>query len=164
MNGTSIPPRHYVLVCSSCGKREADDGLTLGCSGNHAPALMRTEYEDQAFNPNPGREDLFRYRSWLPIVRTPENVGRTAVYHSRKLGKVLGLPNLWIAFNGYWPERGAILQTATFKEFEAYTVLCRLPERQVMLTVASSGNTGAAFAWACSPGGDRRAGSGQTAA
>jgi cysteate synthase len=150
MTGTSPPTRHYALVCSSCGRREADDGLTLECSGNHAPALMRTEYANCGFRPNPDRQDLFRYRSWLPVVRTPENVGRTAVYRSKELGKVLGLPNLWIAFNGYWPERGAILQTATFKEFEAYTVLCRLPERQIVLTVASSGNTGAAFAWACS--------------
>jgi cysteate synthase len=111
---------------------------------------MRTEYASRDFIPRSDREDLFRYRSWLPVVRTQENVGRTAVYRSKGLSKVLGLPNLWIAFNGYWPERGAVLQTATFKEFEAYTVLCRLPERQVMLTVASSGNTGAAFAWACS--------------
>lgn len=111
---------------------------------------MRTEYSSCDFSPSSDWEGLFRYRSWLPVVRTQENVGRTAVYRSKGLGKALGLPNLWIAFNGYWPERGAILQTATFKEFEAYTVLCRLPERQVILTVASSGNTGAAFAWACS--------------
>jgi cysteate synthase len=150
MTCISTPRRHYALVCSSCGRRETDDGLTLDCSGNHAPALIRTEYTDPGFSPNPDRDDLFRYRSWLPVVRVPENVGRPAVYRSNGLGKALGLPNLWIAFSGYWPERGASLQTATFKEFEAYTVLCRLPERQVMLTVASSGNTGAAFAWACS--------------
>jgi cysteate synthase len=146
----SARSRHYVLVCSSCGRREADDGLVLDCSSDHPPALMRTEYTNRDFSPGSDRQDLFRYRSWLPVVRTQENVGRTAVYRSKGLGKALGLPNLWIAFNGYWPERGAILQTATFKEFEAYTVLCRLPEQQVILTVASSGNTGAAFAWACS--------------
>jgi cysteate synthase len=142
--------RHYVLVCSSCGRREADDGLVLDCPSEHPPALLRTEYASRGFSPSSDREDLFRYRSWLPVVRTRENAGRTAVYRSKGLGQALGLANLWIAFNGYWPERGAILQTATFKELEAHTVLCRLPERQVMLTVASSGNTGAAFAWACS--------------
>ena len=60
------------------------------------------------------------------------------------------MPSLWIAFNGFWPERGARLETATFKELEACTVLGRLPGPGVILTVASSGNTGAAFAWACS--------------
>jgi cysteate synthase len=148
--GTSANGRHYVLVCSSCGRRKADDGVVLDCSSDHPPGLMRTEYTSRCFSPSSGREDLFRYRSWLPVVRMQENVGRTAVYRSKGLAKALGLPNLWIAFNGYWPERGAVFQTASFKELEAYTVLCRLPERRVMLTVASSGNTGAAFAWGCS--------------
>jgi cysteate synthase len=93
---------------------------------------------------------MFRYQRWLPVIRTQGDTGRAVVYHSERLANALGLQNLWIAFNGYWPERGAILDTATFKELEAYTVLGRLPERQIMLTVASSGNTGAAFAWACS--------------
>jgi hypothetical protein len=118
MTGTSAGARHYVLVCSSCGRREADDGLVLGCSGKHAPALLRTEYVNRSFSPRSDRKGLFRYQSWLPVVRTQGNVGRTAVYRSKGLGKVLELPNLWIAFNGYWPERDAILQTATFKEFE----------------------------------------------
>jgi cysteate synthase len=63
---------------------------------------------------------------------------------------MLGLPNLWIAFNGFWPERDAVFETATFKDLEAHTVLGRLPGPDVILTVASAGNTGAAFAWACS--------------
>jgi len=61
------------------------------------------------------------------------------------------LPNLWIAFNGYWPEKGANLETTTFKEFEAYGVLSRLSEAQAgVLVIASAGNTAAAFARACS--------------
>jgi cysteate synthase len=102
------------------------------------------------FSPRPGWKGLFRYQDWLPIADAHEDIGQICVYRSKELAKALGLPNLWIAFNGYWPERGALLETATFKELEAYTVLGRLPERQVVLTVASSGNTGAAFAWACS--------------
>jgi cysteate synthase len=147
---TLTEARHYTLVCSFCGRRQDDDGLILDCSGDHAPALLHTEYADDSFTPRADREDLFRYRDWLPVIRTPENSGRTSVYRSAGIAKALGLPNLWIAFNGYWPERGAALETGTFKEFEAATVLGRLPERPVMLTIASSGNTGAAFAWACS--------------
>jgi cysteate synthase len=80
-------------------------------------------------------------------------VGRSVVYRSEGLARHLGIPDLWIAFNGHWPQRGAFLPTATFKDFEAYTVLRRLPEDGVILTVASSGNTGAAFASACSNSG-----------
>jgi cysteate synthase len=111
---------------------------------------LRTEYVSGEFIPYPEDDGLFRYRDWLPVARTYANVGKTVVFRSGGLGDSLGLPNLWIAFSGYWPERGASLETATFKEFVAYTALARMPERHGMLTVASSGNTGAAFAWACS--------------
>jgi cysteate synthase len=147
---TASGSRHYQLVCAACGMRQDDDGLILDCPGQHAPSLLRTEYRERRFNPRAGRAGIFRYQEWLPVIRAHENAGRTVIYRSKGLGNALGLPNLWIAFNGYWPERGAALQTATFKEFEAYTVLGRLPEHQVVLTVASSGNTGAAFALACS--------------
>lgn len=150
MAGTADVKRHYTLACLACGRRHDDDGLILDCSENHPPALLRTEYADERFSPKSDRNDLFRYEKWLPVARLPAETGRTVVYRSKALGSALGLPNLWIAFNGYWPERGAVLETATFKEFEAYSVLGRLPERRVILTVASSGNTGAAFAWACS--------------
>ncbi|WP_406443850.1 cysteate synthase [Streptomyces sp. NBC_00631] len=147
---TEDKARHYTLVCSLCGRRQPDDGLILDCPRDHPPALLTTEYANPRFTPDPGRDGLFRYHEWLPVVRSPKDAGRVAVYRSRGLGGALGLPELWIGFNGYWPERGALLDTGTFKELEAHTVLGRLPDRELVLTVASSGNTGAAFAWACS--------------
>jgi len=145
------PPgaRKYVLVCPSCGRRHEDDGLILECPAGHQPALLRTDYAERRFRPGPG-PGIFRYREWLPVIRAPAAAGASLVYQSKGLASVTGLPNLWIAFNGYWPERGAGLQTGTFKEFEAYTVLGRLPAGGGVLTVASSGNTAAAFALACS--------------
>jgi cysteate synthase len=142
--------RHYMLVCQACGNRRSDDGLILDCDKDHAPALLRTEYASRQFAPRPELSGIFRYQDWLPVTRTLKNAGRSVVYRSKGIGDALGLPNLWIAFNGYWPERGAILQTATFKEYEAYTVLGRTVGDDGILAIASSGNTGAAFAWCCS--------------
>lgn len=142
--------RHYTLVCADCGRRYDDDGLILDCSADHAPALLRTQYSDVSFNPLHDENGIFRYQSWLPVIRARKNIGRTVVYRSHGLARMLSLPNLWIAFNGFWPERGAMFETATFKELEAHTVLGRLPGPDVILTVASAGNSGAAFAWACS--------------
>ncbi|MFF4121507.1 cysteate synthase [Streptomyces sp. NPDC001714] len=150
--GTAVTARHYVLVCSVCGHRQDDDGTVLECQGDHAPALLRTEYRDRRFTPRAGAEGIFRYRDWLPVVATGRSAGRSAVFRSRGLARALYVDELWIAFNGYWPERGAALDTCTFKEFEAHTVLGRLPDDPWILTVASSGNTGAAFAWAASQG------------
>ena len=51
----------------------------------------------------------------------------------------LGLSNLFIAFNGYWPEEGALLETCTFKEFEAAIVLQNARENNIEgLIVASA--------------------------
>ncbi|MHC3475017.1 cysteate synthase [Streptomyces sp. 7R007] len=142
--------RHYELVCSYCGLRQEDDGLILECRGNHPPALLTTRYDTAEFSPRSDQQGLFRYQDWLPVARILPGAGGPVVYRSRGLASVLGMPNLWIAFNGYWPERGARLHTGTFKEYEAYTVLGRLAADRTVLTTASSGNTGAAFAWACS--------------
>ena len=69
----------------------------------------------------------------LPISRAsrPPSASRTSI----------------IAFNGYWPEKGALLETCTFKEFEAAVVLQNARENGVEgLIVASAGNTARAFA------------------
>jgi cysteate synthase len=68
------------------------------------------------------------------------------VYRSQGLAEQLGLESLFVAFNGYWPEKEAFLQTCTFKEFEAAVVLQNARENGVEgLIVASAGNTARAF-------------------
>ncbi|MFG2761625.1 cysteate synthase [Streptomyces wuyuanensis] len=142
--------RHYTLKCPLCGHRQEDDGLRLTCPHGHGPALLQADYTQEEFTPHSRDLGLFRYRSWLPVTRTLPGAGRTVVFRSHGLARHLGLRNLWIAFNGYWPERGATLETCTFKELEAHTVLARMPQDSPVLVVASAGNTAAAFAAACS--------------
>jgi cysteate synthase len=137
--------RHYTLVCSSCGTRYEDDGLILDCTRRHEPALLRTEYDGSAEHTGTG---LFRHARLLPVARTFPDVPGPVVYRADELGRRLGLTRLWVAFNGYWPERGALLPTCTFKDLEAYTVLGRLPADPPVLVIPSAGNTAAAFAWA----------------
>jgi len=72
-------------------------------------------------------------------------------YKSERLDRVLGLRNAWVVFSGYWPEKGAMLGTPTFKDLEAWAVLARIPEEHDgVLVIASAGSTAAAFARACS--------------
>lgn len=64
---------------------------------------------------------------------------------------MLGLENLYITFSGYWPEKGAMMRTCSFKETEAYSVCARLDNtRGKVLVVASAGNTARSFARVCS--------------
>ncbi|MFE9411706.1 pyridoxal-phosphate dependent enzyme [Streptomyces sp. NPDC006704] len=141
--------RPYLLRCPVCQESYQDDGLRLDCAMAHRPGLLRTEYAT-SFAPAPG-SGPFRYRCWLPTRGQvlPEGSGG-ATYRAERLGRALGLKELWVAFSGYWPERGATLTTGSFKELEAQAVLARLPERPPVLVVASAGNTAAAFQRVCS--------------
>jgi cysteate synthase len=61
------------------------------------------------------------------------------------------LRRLWIAFSGWWPQRGATLPTGSFKDLEAVSVLRRQnPADTRTLVISSAGNTALAFARACS--------------
>ena len=144
------PIPQYNLRCSGCAATfPDDDGLRLECPHDHPPALLRSEYAERRFIVG-SEPSVLRYREWLPLRRPIATVARTGVYRSAALGGRLGLPNLWIAFNGWWPERGATLPTGTFKDLEAFAVLGRFPaDERRPLVVASAGNTASAFADAC---------------
>jgi cysteate synthase len=144
--------QHYTMKCQSCDTTFEDDGFMLECPVQHPEtALLTTHYTATNFEPDSRGDGIFRYHRWLPIDHLLYGAGKTITYQSQKLCDLLGLPNLWIAFNGYWSDRGAKLETTTFKELEAYAVLSRLPtHHDKVLVVASAGNTAAAFAYVCS--------------
>ncbi len=147
-------PSQYVLVCSMCRKEYQDDGFRLECDAPHGPALLVTRYAASEFVPDPDADGIYRYRHWLPASRRFPKSARTVTYQSEALCRLSGLANLWIGFSGFWPERGANLETATFKELEAYGIMSRIPASdQRVVVVATAGNTGAAFARVCSEGG-----------
>jgi len=130
----------YRLVCPSCGREFA--GYTLSCE---CPTFLRTEYEG-ALRPRnlPG---MWRFLDWLPCDRPLDTKAGPVAYRSDGLGRELGLRNLFVAFTGYWPERGAFNLTGSFKDLEACPTIARARENGVSsLIVASAGNTARAFA------------------
>jgi len=144
-NGTN-----YQLEALCCGARCADKNWELNCLHQHKPALVRAIYEKKQIELNalPG---LYQFSDWLPIDRILEGSGAPVTYKSVGLAEYLGLENLYITFNGYWPEKGAFMQTGTFKECEAFMVCARHnPYHDKVMVVASAGNTARAFARVCS--------------
>ncbi|HUJ16464.1 MAG TPA: cysteate synthase [Nitrospirota bacterium] len=134
---------HYSIKCRACGK-VLENSFCTSCE-HCKDALLVTEYRDARFQER-STEGIWRF-NWLP-VHEPEGVQPgPLVYRSQGLARHLGLENLYIVFNGYWPEQGALLETCTFKEFEAAVVLQNARENGVdALIVASAGNTARAFA------------------
>src|SRR5574337_1150931 len=134
---------HFSIKCSACGK-VLENSYCAFCE-HCKEALLVTEYHDVLFRENNAR-GIWRF-NWLPVHHGPNSQPGPLVYRSEGLAANLGVENLYIAFNGYWPEKDALLETCTFKEFEAAVVLQNARENGVEgLIVASAGNTARAFA------------------
>jgi len=133
---------HFTIACRSCGKVLEN---TFCASCEHCrDSLLRTIYGDTHFTEK-SADGIWRF-NWLPVHSPDFRQPGPVVYRSSGLAARLGLTNLFIAFNGYWPEKGASLQTCTFKEFEAAVVLQNALENGLDgLVVASAGNTARAF-------------------
>jgi cysteate synthase len=141
----------YLLRCVCCGREYTDDSFRLSCDEDHEPALLRTSYSKKSLVLKSDLPGMFKFSDYLPIDRVLDCKGAPITYRSEGIGASLGLNNLYIIFNGYWPERGAFMETASFKELEAPPVLARVPEgHSRTIVVASAGNTGRAFAAICS--------------
>jgi len=133
----------YLLHCRKCGAYLRAEECA---SCEHCPdALLKSEFPDRQFRIE-GRRGIWRF-NWLPVQAPREDAAAPVVYHSEDLGSILGLKHLFIAFNGFWPEKGAGIESCTFKEFEAEVVLANARENgKDGLVVASAGNTARAFA------------------
>ncbi len=138
-----------MVKCLQCN--ELHDPYGLNCKKGD-DSLLRTSYAAKQLLPSdmPG---IWRYSDWLPTQGIiAQGSGRTVTYRSKELALKLGLDDLWIAFNGYWPEKDAYIMTCTFKDLESFPTMQRLREQQEnrIMVVASAGNTARAFAHVCS--------------
>lgn len=134
---------HYIIKCRNCGK-ELSQVYCAFCE-HCKDSLLVTEYTEKEFRDDRGK-GIWRF-NWLPVHEPSLEQPGSVVYESAGLSGKLGLDSLHIAFNGYWPERGALLQTCTFKELEAAVVFRNAAENEISgLVVASAGNTARAFA------------------
>jgi cysteate synthase len=136
----------YKLSCPGC-KTTFEDIFTniCPCCGNAGP-FIRAEYHIKKFSPKP-LPGFWKFLDWLPCEGFNDRINsETVVYKSKGFAKELGLKNLNIAFNGYWPEKDADMRTCTFKELEAPPTYQRAQEKCIKnLIIASAGNTAKAF-------------------
>lgn len=134
----------YDVVCIATGKKLERMSFDFLCPKHNS--LARTVYKDKRIQPKsyPG---IWRYIDWLPVENPSGYSAKPLTYRSVGLADELGLNNLYISFNGYWPERGVRMETCTFKELEGAVTIQYAKEHGVdRLVVASAGNTAKAFA------------------
>ena len=133
---------NYLLECPVCGGRYEDTPgeFLLSCPQPHPPALLRAIYRVKKLVTHPEHSGVFRFLDWLPVRRALPGAAGPVAFRSEALGPALGLENLFIIFNGWWPEKGALMETCTFKELEAQAVCGRILEGWgSSLVVASAG-------------------------
>ncbi len=154
----TFTPTKYQLQTVATGRVFSDEGWTLDDKQCDKPSMVRPVYEKKQLTVKEGEGlGLYRYADWLPIKTMLQNPSEPVTYKSEKLAQRLSLDNLYITFNGWWPERNACMTTCSFKEMEAYSVCARLGDelKDKVLVVASAGNTARAFAKVCSDNGIR---------
>ncbi|MBI2374286.1 MAG: cysteate synthase [Deltaproteobacteria bacterium] len=151
----------YQLKClhADCGQTfERNDAIRLTCEGEvegrHSAALLRPVYPKAQIEVRPSAPGIFAFDDWLPTwdfeIRSPIELGRPFCYRSTGLARRLGLSSLYIAFSGFWPERGPNLLSRSFKEFEAQATLARFLATDWLapplpLVISSAGNTANGF-------------------
>lgn len=145
-------PTEYQIKSVATGNVCEDSGWLLDFKGEEKPSLIRAIYANKQLNVKEDHCGLYCYADWLPIKRLLKCNAKPITYKSEALAKKLGLENLYITFNGYFPEKGADMRTCSFKETEAYSVCARLTEERKddVIVVSSAGNTARAFAKVCS--------------
>lgn len=138
----SIPENQkYDLACVKCNAAYFDDRLK--CDSDSG--LLRANYRNKKLDLKsiPG---IGRFHDWLPVDELISTDSGPITYRSKELAQYLGLSNLFIGFNGYWPEKGANIKTCSFKELEAFPTLSKFKKSGKSIVLASAGNTARAFA------------------
>ena len=134
----------YQLKCLKTDE-EFEDEYTLHYNDG---ALVQAVYREK-FEPIE-EEGVWRYFNWLPTEKTSYQTAGTVTYKAEKLGNELGFSNLWIAFHGYWPEKGGLCPTGSFKDMEAVPTIQRMKDHSCKgMICASAGNTARAFTHFC---------------
>ena len=134
-------PTSYTLECVATGREFPDEGWTLDDAQCKCPSLIRTRYAKKQLELKSDEYGFYKFADWLPVRRMLENSKAPVTYKSKGLAAHLGLENLYITFNGYYPAIGAHMTTCSFKETEAYSVCARIDENEKrVLVVASAGN------------------------
>ena len=135
---------NYTLKCLKTDDKFNDD-YTLHYNDG---ALIQAEYKKE-FQPTDSK-GVWRYFDWLPTEEISSQVAGTVTYHAKELGERLGFSNLWIAFHGYWPEKGGLCPTGSFKDMEAVPTIQRMKDHSCKgMICASAGNTARAFTHFC---------------
>lgn len=144
--------------CTLCGRSYAFEEVELTCPDCGETGILDVEYDYDfirtlfhEFRLGSARRDIFRFAPLLPLrldgPRPVTRVGNTPTFFAQRLGRHIGLPNLWVKDDGRLP-------TASFKDRASAIAVARARELGIgLIAAASTGNAAASLAGLCAPEG-----------
>ncbi|MFA6318170.1 MAG: threonine synthase [Elusimicrobiota bacterium] len=151
MTKRHLPPSVLGFRCFGCGHEvEKADYVCPSCSGNldvvydYEIVKKRLSRKSLGRDPDPG---IWRWRELLPIGKfrgVPlARVGATPLYKAERLGRDLGLKDLWLKDDGRNP-------SASFKDRAGAVAVAKALELgERIVTGASTGNAASSMACLC---------------
>jgi len=140
--------KKYNLVCCADGTPVRQKHAFDFVPACHENALIKAKYVKPNLKVDHDRPGMWKYTDWLPVSEQNSYSYGPVTYKSKGLAGALGLSNLWISFNGYYPDLKAYYKTCTFKELHAVLAIQYAIENGVeKLVLASAGNTAVAFTY-----------------
>ena len=94
--------KYKLMNVASCNIFEDTGWLIEEPDGK--PSLIRAVYEKKQLDTSYTNRGIYRFADWLPVNHFLQGSSAPVTYKSKGLGKLLGLNNLYITFNGYYPE------------------------------------------------------------
>lgn len=136
--------------CFACGAEQTAEfkGYVCPVCGANLEVVydykkVREHVSREKLSGNP-RRDVLRYAAFLPIenlaMASPLRIGWTPLYRAERLGRAIGLENLWLKDDGQNP-------SASFKDRAGAVALMRAREiGAAVIAGASTGNAGSSMA------------------
>jgi len=135
----------YHLICVSCGATYPADEIIYNCKKCGHLLAVRYPLDEMAISKKVWEKrpiSVWRYKEILPVRIEPVSLqeGGTPLYHLKKLGEEMGLPNLYAKHEGMNPsgsfkDRGMTVGVSMALQLGKTSVAC-----------ASTGNTSASLA------------------
>lgn len=135
----------YRLVCVHCGAEYPPDAIVYNCEKCGHLLAVKYDLDEITVSHDELQKrpiSVWRYKEFLPVRIEPVTLqeGGTPLYHLKKIGEELGLPNLYAKHEGMNPsgsfkDRGMTLGVSMAKQLGKNIVAC-----------ASTGNTSASMA------------------
>ena len=135
------------VTCPKCGQINIENDIPVYCKKCKLDSLLQLDERYLLELVARSRVDNIKFSDFLPWCSNMGCNPEVGIVRNEIIESELGLSDLSIIYSGFYPQIGGTLRSATFKEYEALSVLnwANLYHASKVLCISSAGNAGRAF-------------------